>query len=220
VARKLVLVAATVGLSCALAASALAQGTTWKAAGTGPQIGPVAGVNIFTFGGANTSGVKSRTAFYAGLALDVPLGGTLFVQPEVLYAQKGAKETDPTLGTLTLKLAYVEVPILLGFNFGSPSSVRPRIYAGPSVGINLSCDFEETLSGVSQSASCSSLSTSIKSLDLGVTGGGGVAIPFGRAMFTLDARYTLGLTKITDGGTAKNQGFSVGAGIMFRFGGK
>jgi hypothetical protein len=184
------------------------------------EIGPVGGVNIFTLGGSNTSGVKSRTSFYAGIALNLPLGPTFFVQPEALYAQKGAKEEDPTLGTLTLKLAYVEVPLLLGVNFGNTGSTRPRIYAGPSVGVNLSCDFEESVSGSSQSATCSSLSTTIKSLDFGVTGGAGVSIPFGRATFTLDGRYTLGLTTISEGGTSKNRGFSVGAGIMFRFGGK
>jgi len=225
VARRLALVGGVLGLSLAVTASALAQ-QSWKAGGGGMQIGAVGGVNLFTWGGSDVSGagVKSRTAFYAGLALNVPLGSMFFVQPEVLYAQKGAKDTytDATLGDIneTAKEAYVDVPILLGVNFGRAGGTRPRIYAGPSVGVNVSCEYEQTQVSTGNSASVTCPSGSIKTLDLGVTGGGGIEIPFGRATFTLDGRYTLGLTSIFDGSNVKNQGFSVGAGIMFRFGGK
>jgi len=224
VARRLALVGGVLGLSFAVTASAVAQ-QSWKAAGGGVQIGPVAGVNIFTLSGSDAQSAKSRTAFYGGVALNLPLGSIFFVQPEALYAQKGAKWTDPS-GTLTAKLAYVEVPILLGLNFGTAGSTRPRVYAGPTVGVNLSCDYETSAGSVSCGTISTALPTTIKTLDLGVTGGGGLSIPFGRATFTLDARYTLGLTTSlttsTPDGTlsGKNQGFAVGAGIMIRFGGK
>jgi hypothetical protein len=223
--RQLALIGAAVGLCFSAATTAVAQEKP-VAKGSAPhpgwQFGPVAGANIFTFGGSDASGVKSRTTFYAGGALTIPLGASAFLQPEVLYAGKGAKASvvDTTVGTIDgeFKMAYLEVPVLLGVNLAT-SGARPRIYAGPTVGLNLSCDIAASVSGLSLSASCSSVGMSVKSLDFGVTGGVGLSFPVGSGAFSIDGRYTLGLTKILENSNLKNQGFSVGAGFMLPLGG-
>ena len=172
-AAKLVVVVAALGLSCAVATSALAQGKSAKTQGL--QIGVVGGVNISTFAGSDASNVTSRTAFYAGAALTVPLGPTAFLQPEVLYSSEGAKTTvtDSTVGTIqgTFKPTYLEIPILLGLNFGSGAGTRPRIYVGPSVAVNLSCDVDATAVGTTVTSSCSAAGLTIKTIGFGATGG-------------------------------------------------
>ncbi len=188
----------------------------------GVQIGAVAGVNVFTFGGSDASGVTSRTAFYGGVALTVPLGASAFLEPQVVYSAEGAKTTvnDSTLGTIerTFKLGYIEVPILFGFNFGRAGGTRPHLYAGPAVGINVGCDMEAAAEGITVTSSCSDAGVTVKTIDLGVTGGGGVTFPVGRGTISIDARYTLGLTDVFDGPNMKNQGFSVGAGFTIPLG--
>lgn len=189
------------------------------------QLGVVAGANIFTFGGSDASGVTSRTAFYAGAALTIPLGANAFVEPQLLYSAEGAKMTvfDSTLATNvtgTFKLAYLRVPVLFGLNFGSAGGVRPRIYAGPAIGIKASCNLEASAMGTSVSSSCTDVDLKMKGVDLGVTGGGGATIPVGRGTISVDARYTLGLTDVYDALNMKNKGFSIGAGFTFPLGGK
>ena len=215
-ARRLAVISGTLVLTVAVAATALAQS---KGSKLGYQLGPVAGANLFTFGGSDATGAKTRTAFYVGAALRAPLGGGgVFLEPQVLYSQEGAKYTDPTIGTLTLKSAYLEVPILLGIDFGHGSSVTPHLFAGPAIGVNMSCDLEVTNGSITTSGACKDNGLTLKTLDLGVTGGGGITMPIGRSTFLIDARYTLGLTDITSGSNLKNQGFSVGAGLTIPVG--
>lgn len=217
--NQLALVAGVVSLSLSMATSAVGQVKAYR---PGAQVGPVAGVNIFTLGGSDASGAKSRTSFYVGGALTLPIGEHTFVELQLLYAGKGASTTvyDPSAGNVSgeLKLAYLEVPVLLGYSFAGGGGISPRIYVGPTVGVNLSCDVSASAAGLSYSASCGA--NSVKTVDIGVTGGAGIAIPVGRAALSLGARYTLGLTPISDGGNSKNQGFSIGAGLVLPLGAK
>jgi hypothetical protein len=223
VAPRLALVG-TLALSLAVTATAFGQTKGSKGStgsNGGAQIGPVAGVNIFTFGGSDASGATSRTAFYAGLALRAPLSPTVFVEPQLLYFQVGAKTTvnDPQLGTVegTFKLSYIEVPILFGVNFGH-GGLGPHLVAGPAIGLKAGCDISATAAGVSASSKCSDAGVTIKSTDFGVTGGGGFTFALGRGTASIDARYTLGLAKIADGSNITNQGFSIGAGFTLPLG--
>jgi hypothetical protein len=216
VANRLALAGSALGLSLALASSALAQARSPLR----PTIGPVAGIDYFTIGGPDAGeNNTSREAIFAGVALTTPLSGRFFVQPQLLYVQKGAKNAfvDPQLGMVdgTIKTAYFEVPVLLGINLGGDGDVVLHLVAGPSVGIELSCDLEVSALGQSMTSRCGDIGFSMKTLDAGVTAGGGITFPVGSFAISLDARYTRGLLAIVDGSNTRNQGFSVGAGIAF-----
>ena len=61
----------------------------------------------------------------------------------------------------------------------------------------------------------------IKSTDMGVSFGGGVGIAMGSAgILSLEGRYTMGLTSISEGTDedAKNKGISIMAGYAFPLG--
>jgi len=95
-----------------LVGSALyAQDMTYDAGRT--TFGVRAGVNFQTINGKNSSGDKLenkvRTGFHAGVNAEVPLGTGFYVQPGVLYSQKGAEFDNDA----ELQLSYIEVPVNL-----------------------------------------------------------------------------------------------------------
>lgn len=77
--------------------------------------------------------------FHAGLVFDVPFGGSLGVQPSIMFSQRGNKlnyeKADPQYAeTYQSKhnLNYVEVPILFKYKFGSEDAGF-SLLAGPSL---------------------------------------------------------------------------------------
>lgn len=217
------IVVTTLALSCAVSAVAPAQVKDKGKGVAGPeiQIGAVAGANLFTFGGSDASGVTTRTAFYAGTALTIPLGRTFFLQPEVLYSAEGAKTTvvDSTFGTIngTFKLAYVSVPVLIGLDLAGGGSGL-RVYVGPVLNLNIVCDLEATNQGSTVSSSCKDQGLTAKSSTVGATVGAGITLRVGHGAISFDARYSRDLSDAFDGSNVRNQGFSVGAGFSVPLG--
>lgn len=170
--------------------------------------GGKAGLSIAKLTGDDADGLDSRLGFAVGVYIDVPLTTNLSFHPEALYVQKGAKEDveveeDVTIEA-TYKFDYIEFPLLLMMRFPTQTgSVTPKLFAGPSVAFKMSSKIKGEYEGQSYEEDIDDL----KSLDLGVTVGGGVAFKIGeKNQLTLDARYTLGVTKIvdTDGGDDVN----------------
>ena len=221
-ARNLI-VGATLGLSLVAVAMASAQDKDKNKASPAPglQIGAVGGANLFTFGGSDATGVTTRTAFYAGTALTIPLGRTFFVQPELLYSGEGAKTTveDSTFGTIqgTFKLAYLSVPVLFGLDLGGGGSGL-RIYAGPVLNLDISCDLEAAAQGTTMTSSCKDASLTPKTTTLGATVGAGVRLRMGQGAIAFDARYSRDLSDAFGGSNVRNQGLSVGAGFSIPLG--
>lgn len=86
-----------------------AQSMTYDAGRT--TFGIRAGVNFQNINGKNANGAKLEndiaTGFHAGVNAEVPLGTGFYLQPGVLYSQKGTEfENDNQV-----KLNYVEVPV-------------------------------------------------------------------------------------------------------------
>ena len=168
--------------------------------------GVKAGINIANFSGDDAdpesgSGVDktSRIGIVAGGFVAIPLNDQFSLQPELLLSMKGAVyEASGTGWTVdsTMKLTYIEIPVLAKLNILSEGSVKPSVFLGPSIGIKASAKMksEITVNGVSESAEEDM--EDVKSLDLGLAFGGGIDIEAGTGKITLDARYTMGLTSI------------------------
>lgn len=94
-----------------ISAAAMAQGDI--------NFGLRAGVNFQNINGKDHQGNELQntltTGFNAGINAELPVGADLYLQPGVLYSQKGAKlKNYDYLGKMsngTLKLSYVEIPI-------------------------------------------------------------------------------------------------------------
>ncbi len=98
-------------------------------------VGPLGGLGAGIKAGLNYSDIvasdinsSARLGFIGGAYISIPLG-KLKLQPEFLYAMRGY-EVD-TLD-VTIELDYIEVPVLLRYDFASVAGSGPYVYAGPS----------------------------------------------------------------------------------------
>lgn len=197
--RRSIFVAATV-LALAGAQSASAQAPLVPH----PTVGILAGVNFAKFSGSDIGDVSNRTGFIGGLYVTFHIASGFGIEPEALYSQQGAKDNTDDF---TVKLDYVQVPVLLRYDFPTHAPAHPYLMVGPSFGFKAAC---KVTSG-SDSANCSDAELSPKSFDMGGTAGAGVA--FGK--LSVSARYTMGFSKIEDSIDAKNKVISVLAGFAF-----
>ncbi|MGD8494590.1 MAG: porin family protein [Gemmatimonadales bacterium] len=203
--RKLIVSGAAVCALAAAAQPALAQQN---------MIGVKGG---FVSADLNTSNVEgtfdARTGFAGGAFLQVNVGQSFSIQPEALYVAKGS-DVD---GNFEVKLSYLEVPILLQYHIPA-AVVSPRLFAGPSLAFEMSCDLAQ--GGVS--ITCDEGDTQTKSADFGLVFGAGVDVPAGPVVITFDGRYDLGATNIEDSGdpdtSVKNRSWQFFAGLGFPFG--
>ncbi len=142
-----------------------------------------AGLSVANFTGADASGFSSKTGFAFGGFLEFSLSPSLALQPELYYVMKGA-----SVSPLSIKLSYLEVPVLLKMTIPTAGQISPNFYVGPFFSVMLSAD----ASANGQSASVSDF---FNSTDVGLTVGAGIGFPVTRGKITIDGRYDLGLTK-------------------------
>jgi hypothetical protein len=171
------------------------------------------GMNVATLSGdqADAANAESITGLVAGAFLRVDLNDFLAVQPELLFSRNGAK--GDTLGIEgTVKLDYIEVPVLLRCSFGRGAKLIPAFFLGPAVLYRLAANAEAD-NGLTRS-----LDQSVRRTDFGLVFGADFSVPLGRPQVTIEARSTLGLTNIDDTGSGadiRNRAFSIILGMYF-----
>lgn len=140
-----------------------------------------------------------------------PVTSWLVLQPELLYAMKGAKQEAFGLQSKLL-LDYIEVPVLARVSRGSPGTRTWYIVAGPSFGWLARAKARADFGGATEEID---LKDDVKSYDIGLTAGGGME--FGSIL--VDARYTHGLSDIdkdtSDDVEVTNRAISVTVGFKF-----
>jgi len=171
----LTMAAAAVG-----AAPASAQSVTY---------GILAGADFTDMSSADFSATTS-TGYAGGLYAGIPFGKSLVFEPELLYANKGANIEGT--GT-TLNLNYLEIPLLLRYNFTPDGG--PFAYIGPYVAFNMDCN----TTGKLDTVTCSDANVSANT-----TFGGAVAIGFQKSAWGFDIRYEYDFGDAVDAGPGKN----------------
>jgi len=155
--------------------------------------GVKAGVNIANVGGDDApDGTSSRTGFQGGLFIGKHVNDQFGFRVEGLYVQKGAKaDVDNGAGgtvEVTEKLDYIEFPILFVYDIKSTESMGFNLFAGPTLGFNMSAKAEDT-----------DIKDSIKSFEFGAAIGAGVEKKMaGGKAIGLDVRYSLGATTVAE----------------------
>ena len=115
-------------------------------------VGPMAGASFFTFHGSDANAFEdlgtdasasTRVGFTGGAFAEFEFGSTFAVEPQLLYVQKGSKYDASVEGvdaTASLKLDYIQVPVLLKAEFGrATGGIVPAIFAGPAIGFKVKC---------------------------------------------------------------------------------
>ena len=205
---------------------AAAHAATWQA-------GIKGGVAIQKLSGddVNSGQVDNRTGFAGGAYVQSDLSRNFGVRLETLYFMKGAAADVDTLGlkaSVTVKLDYVEFPLLAVAHLPVSEKARVDIFGGPTFAFNTSAKGEVSVGGFSGS---SDIGSGVKSFDFGLTFGAGINFDAGSALIGIDGRYGFGLQSIVDSDAlsgfgfsgnadAKNKGFAIMASVGMPIGKK
>jgi hypothetical protein len=182
------------------------------------RLGIRGGVSLATVGGDEVDNVSSRTGINVGATLLFPLGGNLGLQVGAGIADKGAT-LDIDAVEATVKLTYIEVPVLLHLAIPTEGSFTPHLVAGTALSFQMGCDIDGSAGDLNVSAPCDETELDVNSFDVGLMGGAGVDIATSTELtITLDALYNYGLSTIDgseDPSDVKNRAWSFLAGVAF-----
>ncbi len=188
------------------------------------RMGFEVGANSASVGGSDVSNISSRTGLMAGATLTFSLPADWAFRTGALYSMKGWQNVDATTGdNAEAKVGYIEVPVLLTYEFRNPSPVTPYLGGGAGFSIRSSCNLSANsfTTGSSGDISCADAeklaggSFSFKSFDTGAIGAGGVSFQLGAPVLSVGARYEYGLTAIMKNLDAKNRVLTFTAGLSW-----
>lgn len=211
-------------LTSGLAVFAQSEPTLKTSMARKAYFGVKAGANIANLRQENLSaptGIDNKTSFNGGFFVNLPLGGNVALQPEIIYNGQGAKltsTTTPPLGQPTTTITeqdlnYISLPIMLQvkatnglfLEVGPQASylIRAKRDANGAAGeVNNKSDFDN--------------------FDIAANGGIGW---LSRVGFGINARYSHGLSNILEDGGGnnspnngpelKNSTFQIGLFYMF-----
>lgn len=154
--------------------------------------------------------ITAQTRLGAGAIVDIKLTENLFARIEPMVLQKGCtvvEGPDPNEQPGgKIKSSYLEIPLLLRYSFGE--RIKPYFIAGPTIGFNLSIKTEFEIEGFEFEGDLKEVT---RSMDLGLTFGGGIELPVSFGTLFLEGRYVLGLLNQSEPGTAtiEAEGFEI-----------
>jgi hypothetical protein len=163
------------------------------------KLGLKGGLNVSTLSNNQNSESGTKLGLNAGVLAHIHLSPSWSLQPEVMYSNQGAKYTVAD-GEHALNLNYINIPLLLQYNFDNGF----RLQTGPQVGF---------LAGVKDKINGTETnffsSDDFKSTDFSWSVGLGYLTYSGLGV---DGRYNFGLSNINDVGSAtlKNNVFQIG----------
>lgn len=152
---------------------------------------------------ANASGSLIGDGLWGGslgVAAHVRVSSWFGIRPELHIIQKGTREGDTDLGVARIRTSYVELPVLARVNLPGAHAVRPFVELGPSVALNLQCDF--SLGG--RDLGCDRLG-GVERVDYGASAGAGLVLRHRGQDWGLGVRYTAGLRDFTRDVSSQNR---------------
>ena len=146
----------------------------------------------FTIGlkiAANGTNYKNLTNLSAGAdaGLFLRIGDQFYLQPEVCYSFKRSKIQEPgsfvseVQQNTELRQHFIDVPVLLGYNFINKDNIKVHLFLGPRFGFRMGSNLKEIDPLMNEEGK------------LQWAGQVGFGLDFWR--FTLDARYDLASDK-------------------------
>lgn len=203
-----------------IATAGLGRAAAQSVASPQRRFGITAGVNSSMVASSHLGDASRRTGFTAGALLVFPVAPAFAIEPELLYTTKGYEVSGPDFSS-TLKMSYVEIPVLLRVEVPASGGVKPLLYGGPAVSFKATCDVDSKFQGISMSTSCDPVQSDfakIKTLDYGLVVGGGLEFDVAGKMITIGARYDHSFRTIAENSDVKHRVISVLATLEFPWG--
>jgi hypothetical protein len=165
---------------------------------------------------------KSRLGFDLGAGYAYMTPGIVGGAVEIRYVTRGAKyDLDELSGSgvrveSTMKLDYVEIPVLLQLAPQTAGSVKPVFVAGPVLGIKAASNYDFEVAGESESIELEGMNSTYFA---GLLGAGMKIRTTETSSLLVQARFQLGLSNLVDDPnfSIKPQDFSILAGYSFGF---
>ena len=184
--KKLMMIA----IMMVAAVSAKAQNEVGQA-----SIKPMAGINLATMTKADNT--KMRVGLAAGLEFEYGVAENFGLSAGVLYSMQGAKIDIVGNDKVTMKLDYINIPILANYYIVKGLAIK----AGVQPGFNV----QKKLDDVKLD--------DVKGFALSIP----VGLSYEFSNVVLDARYNWGLTKAFKEGDSKNSYFTITLGYRIPF---
>jgi hypothetical protein len=140
----------------------------------------------------------TRTSYHGAAVIGMQVGRGFAIEGQVRFVGKGFDPGASDSGVASnLAMDYFEFPVLATFTFPrDPSLLAARVFAGPSVGLRASCNFETPVDQTGFTDCDGDLS---KTFDFSAVVGAGVKIGRGLGGIVLDVSYDWGFLDITAG---------------------
>lgn len=175
-----------------------------------PGFGVKGGVNLAsqrnTSDEGDEAGLKSLRGIVAGVFATFPVTSWLELQPEALYAMKGARVDEGGIDA-SVQIDYLEVPVLARFSIN-----RYYVAGGPFAAFQLRARTRTKFAGATEEID---IGDQVERVDFGMAVGGGAE--FGSLV--VDGRYTHGLKDIdkdkSDSVKVTNRAVSITLGFRF-----
>jgi hypothetical protein len=161
----------------------------------------------------------SKTGLGFGAYYFHPLSPTLGFQLEGQYIRRGVKLEFSGTGMevdSSLKLDYIEFPMLLRLSPGPGNDMRPVFFVGPVIGFNAKAEYEFEGEGMSETED---VKDEFKSTTFGALLGAGLSVTMNeKSTFLLQARYYLGLSNAVDDDEYSSKAGDFGFFVGMEFG--
>lgn len=183
------------------------------------EVGAKGGLNVSNIRNLRVSGTINRNAPAAGIFASTFLSERFAIQSELLYMGKGDRIELPSGEredqVVTIKLNYLELPVLAKLQGSMLADAEVGLYAGPAFAWKLN----ESLDDPTSDENSSEEQEMVKGTDTGLAVGAEFGIRLGRAKLLFDIRLTPGLREIAQGpqlpSEASNQTISIMTGFTF-----
>ena len=177
--------------------------------------------------GKTTENSDFKAGFQAGVLMDYSITDNISIIPELLFSQRGGKNSDvlrdefgnviPSTEFLTLN--YLHLPVNAAYKFEVGYNSKLFIFAGPYLGYGISgkskTDFkmESSRGNMSEDIRFGTKETELKSLDFGFNFG--LGYQFEKVFFKL--QYNHGLSNLSNDKNlnSKNKNITVSTGYYF-----
>ena len=177
-----------------------------------PKLGIKAGINMANGWGDDVENSSWKLGFFGGGYIGYGFNPMFDIQGELLFCMKGAKSEPNDSTTYTSSLNYIDIPVLLKFNFPTVG-FGTSIYGGIDMGILITAETEVDEGG---NKTTTDIKDDLNSIDFGAVIG--ADLDYNNVI--LDVRYTIGLTNVMKEVSgvqvdSKNQVISFGLGYRF-----